>query len=455
MKTQRCKAAKTQSKELVFASLPSLGASALNKSGCPLGSAPALSPNPEAEALDRLTALELPSDWCQTRLGDLFEIQQGKAVSQRTRDGDNQRPFLRTANVFWGRLDLATLDHMHFGPKEQQRLVLKPGDLLTCEGGDVGRTAIWRGELEQCFHQNHVHRLRTQRPDVEPEFYMRWMEEAITQLGLYAGAHNTTTIPNLSKNRVAGFAVPHPPLPEQRAIVSVLRTVQGAKEACEQVLAATRQLKQSLLHHLFTYGPVPLAHAAHIWQRELESGVFPSTWMVKRFDEFATLQRGQDLARWEFKSGTVPVIGATTIIGYHDTANVKGPGVTVVRSGSSAGKPLFIERDFWAHNVVLYVKDFHGNDTKFVFYMLGALGLTKFRTGVAVPTLNRNTFSGIQIAVPPLPDQREIAAQLAAVDAKLAAEESRRAALAVLFLSMLHHLMTGKVRLPEFAGHKT
>jgi type I restriction enzyme S subunit len=257
--------------------------------------------------------------------------------------------------------------------------------------------------------------------------------------------------PAVTDGQVLAERIPLPPVPEQRAIAGVLRTVQRGKEACERVLAATHQLKQSLHHHLLTYGSVPFHRAAHVSLREMETGVFPSAWAAKRFDEFATLQRGQDLARWEFRSGTVPVIGATTIIGYHDTANVKGPGVTVVRSGSSAGKPLFIGRDFWAHNVVLYVKDFHGNDPKFVFYMLLALGLTKFRSGVAVPTLNRNTFSGIQIAVPSLPEQREIARQLVAVDAKLAAEESRRAALAALFQSLLHHLMTGKVRLPGFA----
>jgi type I restriction enzyme S subunit len=287
---------------------------------------------------------------------------------------------------------------------------------------------------------------------VTTEFLASFLTVPSVRHGLASKMQGATGRQRLPKEALDAFPVPVPPYPEQRAIAAVLRTVQGAKEACERVLAATRQLKQSLLHHLFTYGPVPFPQAAHIPLRELESGEFPSSWVVKRFDELATLQRGQDLARWEFKSGTVPVIGATTVIGYHDTANVKGPGVTVVRSGSSAGKPLFIERDFWAHNVVLYVKDFHGNDPKFAFYMLLVLGLTKFRSGVAVPTLNRNTFSGIQIAVPPLPEQREIAAQLSAVDAKLAAEESRRAALAALFQSLLHHLMTGKVRLPEFAG---
>jgi type I restriction enzyme S subunit len=174
--------------------------------------------------------------------------------------------------------------------------------------------------------------------------------------------------------------------------------IQRAKEATEKVIAAARQLKASLTKHLFTYGPVPFGQADQVLLREAEGGAFPAAWEIKRFDLFATLQRGQDLPRWEFGGGPFPVIGATTVIGHHDTANVRGPGVTVVRSGSSAGKPLFIDRDFWAHNVVLYVKDFHGNNPKFVFYKLLMLGLQKFKAGVAVPTLNRNTFSNSQIA---------------------------------------------------------
>ena len=67
-----------------------------------------------------------------------------------------------------------------------------------------------------------------------------------------------------------------------------------------------------------------------------------------------------------------------------------------------------------------------------------------------MPNLNNTTLARLPVLYPPLAEQREIAAQLAAVDAKLAAEESRRAALAALFQSLLHHLVTGQVRLPEF-----
>ena len=94
----------------------------------------------------RMTEIgELPEDWEIAKLGDLFEIQQGKALSPKHREGKSPHRFLRTSNVLWGRIDLSTLDEMDFTDKELVRLSLIPGDLLVCEGGEIGRTALWRG----------------------------------------------------------------------------------------------------------------------------------------------------------------------------------------------------------------------------------------------------------------------------------------------------------------------
>lgn len=90
---------------------------------------------------------ELPGTWRVQRFDSLFAVQQGRQVSKKNRVGENQRPFLRTKNVFWGRLDLSELDEMHFSESDEERLTLISGDLLICEGGDIGRTGIWRGEL--------------------------------------------------------------------------------------------------------------------------------------------------------------------------------------------------------------------------------------------------------------------------------------------------------------------
>jgi len=148
---------------------------------------------------------QLPQDWQVAELGHLFAIQQGKALSPMAREGKSPAPFLRTSNFLWGRLGLSSLDEMDFTEEQLERLSLKRGDLLVCEGGEVGRTAIWHGQVERCSYQNHLHRLRAKNSEVCPEFYMYWMQAALLLLNLYIGAANRTTIANLSKSRLSKF----------------------------------------------------------------------------------------------------------------------------------------------------------------------------------------------------------------------------------------------------------
>ena len=194
----------------------------------------------------------VPEHWEVVRLGEIFEIQQGKALSPKSRFGSRMRPFLRTANILWGRIDLSNVDYMHFEESEEQRLALRAGDLLVCEGGDIGRTAIWNGQIQPCYYQNHLHRLRPNCSDVEPTFYMYWMETAWTILRLYGGAGNKTTIPNLSQSRLSSFPIPFPSLSEQRTIARVLRTVDKKLQAEEARKQALEALFKSLLNNLMT-----------------------------------------------------------------------------------------------------------------------------------------------------------------------------------------------------------
>lgn len=194
----------------------------------------------------------IPAHWQVVRLGEVFHIQQGKSLSPRSRSGDCMRPFLRTANVLWGRIDLGTLDSMHFEEEEEQRLALRAGDLLVCEGGNIGRTAIWNGQIHPCYYQNHLHRLRAIRSGVNPLFYMYWMETAWTLLNLYSGAGNKTTIPNLSRSRLASLLIPLPPLREQHEIARILQAVDAKIAAEEKRKEALRALFKTSLAHLMT-----------------------------------------------------------------------------------------------------------------------------------------------------------------------------------------------------------
>jgi type I restriction enzyme S subunit len=183
------------------------------------------------------------NNWPLRPLGDLFDISAGKTMSAAARAGENKIPFLRTSNVFWDRLDLTSLDEMSVPEHELPAKLLQAGDLLVCEGGDIGRAAIWDGRIERITFQNHLHRLRPKRDDVEPRFYVFFLQSAFTQLGIFEGAGNKTTIPNLSRNRLAALQVPHPSLEDQQYVVEVLGTVREA-----MVLQSKRQ---NLLTELF------------------------------------------------------------------------------------------------------------------------------------------------------------------------------------------------------------
>ena len=124
--------------------------------------------------------------------------------------------------------DLSSVDEMSLSERDLTAKLLRPGDLLVCEGGEIGRAAIWNGEVEIVSFQNHLHRLRPMVPGVEPRFYVFFLQSAFTQLGIFEGAGNKTTIPNLSRSRLAGLDVPQPPLSEQQAISVVLSRVRGA-----------------------------------------------------------------------------------------------------------------------------------------------------------------------------------------------------------------------------------
>ena len=152
------------------------------------------------------------------------------------------------------------------------------------------------------------------------------------------------------------------------------------------------------------------------------SAIVPNGWSEVEFENFTTLQRGKDLTKAQFREGTVPVAGSNGVIGYHDTAIAKAPGITVGRSGS-AGKVTVYEEDFWPHNTSLYVRDFHGNDPYFAGFLLGSLNLARFKTGASVPTLDRNSFKTLPLVVPPLPEQKKIAHILSTVQQAIEAQE--------------------------------
>ena len=138
-------------------------------------------------------------------------------------------------------------------------------------------------------------------------------------------------------------------------------------------------------------------------------------WRQCTLGEVLTLQRGFDLPERKRRPGAVPIISSSGVTGYHDTAKVRAPGVVTGRYGT-LGDVFYITEDFWPLNTALYVRDFKGNDPRFISYFLRTLNLARQNVAGAVPGVNRNVLHMLAVSIPPLPLQRIIASTLAAYD---------------------------------------
>lgn len=142
-------------------------------------------------------------------------------------------------------------------------------------------------------------------------------------------------------------------------------------------------------------------------------------WKSVTLGDFVTLQRGHDLPEYQRQPGAIPILGSFGVTGYHNESVAKGPGVTVGRSGGSMGVVSYSNEDFWPLNTALYVIDFHGNNERFAYYLLKELDFTRFNSGSAQQSLNRNFIHPIPIEIPPIPEQRMIAYILGTLDDKI------------------------------------
>lgn len=308
----------------------------------------------------------MPADWRVDRFDSVFDVQQGRQVSKGNRIGDNQRPFLRTKNVFWNRLDLTDLDEMHFSKADETRLALKPDDLLICEGGDIGRTGIWRGAISNCYYQNHLHRARIRAPKTaDAQFVLFWLWYAFEFGHLYFGRGNVTTIPNLSQSKLRELPVAIPTLAEQRKISRVLGLVQRAMEQQERLIALTTELKKALLHQLFTQG------LRGEPQKQTEIGPVPQSWEAATLGELAckpdgSLQTGpfgSQLHKHDYLSEGVGVVNPTHLwdnqINHEDVPRVSPEiAARLERHRLEVGDILFARRgEIGRHGMVTEKED--------------------------------------------------------------------------------------------------
>ena len=280
--------------------------------------------------------------------------------------------------------------------------------------------------------------------------------------------------PRTSWKALRTFALPLPPIGEQRAIAYVLRTVQRAKEATEGVIAALRQLKKSLMQHLFTYGPVPVTERDRVPLKETEIGPIPAHWRVVKLGDVAVFSANKR-PRGQNKSSLIPFIPMSLLP--QETMYVlqwEMRRATEIRSGIAIRNGDFLLAKItpcfengkqgivrgipggWGY-ATTEVIPIRPSGELHVEYLALYLRQPRVRQELAAKMegttgrqrLPKTVVHQLLTPLPPLDEQREIARILQAVDQKIAAEEDRRGALEAVFKSLLQQLMTGRIRVKD------
>jgi type I restriction enzyme, S subunit len=277
-----------------------------------------------------------------------------------------------------------------------------------------------------------------------------------------------TTVKHLSNKDLKNLPIPLPPLPEQHAIAITLRTVQEAKEKTDAIIAATKALKVAMMKHLFTYGPVPPEDAEKVALKETEIGQVPEEWDLQPLGNISKISSGGTPSRTvpSYWNGEIPwirtgeinysIIDKTeekiTKVGLENSSSRIVPKGTLLMAmygeGVTRGRVGITGINASINQAVAAIFPSEKMVTLFLYYYL-EYSYEKNRLlghGAHQRNLSATIIKTILIPIPNNRTQQQIVEILSSIDKKLAAEQSRKEALDTLFTSLLHDLMTAKIR---------
>jgi type I restriction enzyme, S subunit len=194
---------------------------------------------------DLATNSQIETEFPLVTLGEIAKVSYGIQKCPTNRPSKHARPYLRVANVQRGYLDLREIKMINVPDKEMPKLRLQYGDILLCEGNSadlVGRGAIWRDEIQNCVHQNHVLRVRVENNDALPEFILAFINSSFGQAYFRSKAKRTTNLASINSTEVSEMPLPLPDLDFQK---SVLLNLHSSHDEVNKLVKKAAHIRKS------------------------------------------------------------------------------------------------------------------------------------------------------------------------------------------------------------------
>ena len=383
--------------------------------------------------------------WEYKKLGEVASSELGKTLN-KSKDTGKLYPYICAVNVLWDMIDLTILKHAFFEKEEIDRYSVRKGDLLVCEGGDTGRSAIWEEE-EPVLYQNALHRVRF-TTEMEARFAMYCLWHLKNNGQIDQKYSKGVTIKHLVKSSLLSIELPVPPLSTQLSIVSELDKINELIRLKKEQLKDYDNLAQSIFHEMFG-DPV----------------VNEKGWEVKKLGEVAMIKTGpfgSMLHKEDYITGGIPLINPMHIQNFKavpdkDFTISKEKAAELCNYQLKINDVIFARRGDIGRCAVISDKEagyLCGTGSLFVrferklssIYTMYVVRTTSFikelvskAKGATMLNLNSSTMENLRFPIPPLPLQQLFAQRIELIEQQKDEIKSTIADLKTLLASRMQY----------------
>jgi len=330
--------------------------------------------------------------------------------------------------------------------KKLKRSILQEDDVLFSIAGALGTVALVNRQILPANTNQALAIIRLKKEKILPQYVLYALNSFYVKK-IIKKEESKSAQANLSLTQINKLKIPVPSFLEQQRIASVLSCVDSAIQQTDEVIEQARTLKKGLMQELLTRG---IGHKKFkkvmLEKKKVE---IPESWEICQLGNLLKLEYGKALKGEKRNGGSFPVYGSNGIVGYHDLAIVKGPGILIGRKGS-VGAVHYAQSDFWPIDTTYYASIKQEVNVKWLYYLLSSLRLEYLNDLGNVPGLNRNHVHEKIVPKPGVQEQERISQILSSAESKIDSDLEKRSQLERLKKGLMQDLLTGRVRFPEF-----
>lgn len=387
------------------------------------------------------------------RLGDVCE----KIGSGATPRGGSEVylssgvSFIRSQNVYnngFKKDGLAYISNEH--AKELENVTVKPDDvLLNITGDSVARVCQVPEEILPARVNQHVSIIRPRQDVLDARYLRYFLISPEMQQYMLSLASAGATRQALTKGMVEAFEVPAPPLPEQKAIASILGALDDKIELNRKMNETLESLARVIFKSWFVdFDPIPGFDPHKEWQ-DSPMGRIPKGWRVEGIGDVVEFAYGKALKEEIRQPGHIPVFGSNGQVGWHNERLVEGPGIVIGRKGNP-GIVTWVSTDFYPIDTTFYVLTKGSiRSMYYLYHMLRLQDLPSLGADSAVPGLNRNMAYMNKMLVPPPEIISAFDGQVKPLADKINHNNSQSRILATIRDTLLPKLLSGEIRVKD------